>query len=186
MDNLDDLVAQIPMDQVAGALGVDREEAERAVRSSLPALVAGMKANADDPAGAASLGEALGQHRFQLQNNVDLLDVDADDGDKIVQHVFGEQRAQVVDRLGGLGGLGGTGDGSGLIAKLLPILAPIVMAWLAKRVSGAAPQAPEAPGSQGDAPFGGGGLGDILGGLLGGEGGGLGDLLGGLLGGGRR
>jgi hypothetical protein len=91
-----------------------------------------------------------------------------------------------VSRLGGLGDLGGSGgDMSGLVAKLLPILAPIVMSFLAKKfLKGGA----GAPGSSS-----GGGLGDLLGGLLGGSGqggqggqGALGDLLGGLLGGGRR
>lgn len=46
------------------------------------------------------------------------------------------------------------------------MLAPLVMAWLAKRVGGAV-----GGGGAGHAAFGGkgGGLGDILGGLLGGE-----------------
>jgi hypothetical protein len=172
------------MDQVARQLGVDEQTAERATRQALPALLAGMHANAEDPAGAASLASAVGQHDDALlDGGVNLEQIDTNDGDKIVGNVFGDNRDQVVNRLGGLGNLGGSGgDMRDLVAKLLPILAPIVMSYLAKRfLKGGG----GAPGSSS-----GGGLGDLLGGLLGGSGqggqGGLGDLLGGLLGGGRR
>ncbi len=59
------------------------------------------------------------------------------------------------------------------------MLAPIVMSYLARRLG---------QGGSGTGAQSGGGLGDLLGGLLGGAGqsGGLGDLLGGLLGQGRR
>jgi hypothetical protein len=139
-----------------------------------------MAANAEDPAGAASLTEALGQHVDDAADGgVDLGQVDTADGEKIVHHVFGDNEGAVVNQLGGLGGLGG-----GLVAKVLPLLAPLVMGFLAKSVLGKG-------GGGGDAasarP---GGLGDVLGGLLGaGEGGGLGglgDVFGGLLGAGRK
>ena len=84
--------------------------------------------------------------------------MDADDGDKIVGNVFGSQRDQVVNQLGSQGG----GD-SGLIGKLLPLLAPIVMSYLAKQMSSRSTQG-----------GGGGGLTDILGSVLGGGGGGKG------------
>lgn len=189
---IDELVEQVPIDRVAGQLGVDRETAERAIRQVLPALVGGMEANAQDPAGAASLFGAIGQHDGGLLDRLDDLDrVDTADGGRIVSHVFGANEDGVVNQLGGLGA------GSGLVRKLLPILAPIVMAWLAKKLQG-----------QGGGAASAGGLGDLLGSILGGAmggassgagqgqgsasggqgglGGTLGDLLGGLLGAGRR
>ena len=180
MSSIDELVSQIPIGQVASQLGVDEAQAEQAVRYALPALVSGMAANAEDPAGAASLNEALGQHIDDAADGgVDIGQVDTTDGEKIVHHVFGDNEGAVVNQLGGLGGLGGD-----LFAKLLPLLAPLVMGFLAKSVLGKG-------GSGNDtASAGPGGLGDVLGGLLGGgEGGGLGglgDVLGGLLGGGRK
>ena len=181
--DINDLLSQIPMSQLAQQLGVDEQTAEQATRQALPALLGGMQANAQDPAGAASLSEALGQHDDNLlDGGVDFRQVDTVDGDKIVTNVFGDNREQVVNQLGGFGG--GSG-GSNLIAKLLPMLAPIVMSYLAKQFSkrsGATATASTTGGSAG-------GLEDLLGGLLGGQGGqagGLGDLLGGLLGGGRR
>ena len=180
MTIVDDLLSQIPMAQLAGRLGVDQQTAEQATRQALPALVSGMHANAQNPDGARSLQEAIGQHDNDLlTGGVDVNQVDTADGDKIVQHVFGGTQGQVVDQLGGIGGAGG----SDLISKLLPMLAPIVMSYLARRVS---------PGAGGTVPAtgagGSGGLGDVLGGLLGGAGqsGGLGNVLGGLLGQGRR
>jgi hypothetical protein len=170
---VDDLLSQIPIDQLAGRLGVDHATAEDAVRKALPALLGGMEANAQDPAGAASLQNAVGEHDAGLlEHGIDLDRVDTGDGEKIVGNVFGGNRDQVVSRLGGAPG---SADGS-LISKLLPLLAPIVMAYLAKQFQ-----------QRGATSGGGGGLEDLLGGVLGGgAGGGLGDLLGGLLGAGKR
>ncbi|MEZ0294783.1 MAG: DUF937 domain-containing protein [Solirubrobacteraceae bacterium] len=180
MASIDEVLAAIPMDRLAAQLGVDPATAEQASRQALPALLGGMEANAQDPAGAASLGKAIGSHDAGLvEGGVDLDQVDTDDGDKIVGNVFGGQRDQVVNQLGNQGG----GD-SGLIAKLLPLLAPIVMSYLAKQMSSRS--------TQGGGTGGGGGLTDILGSVLGGGGGkgagglDLGSVLGGLLGGGKR
>ena len=62
MSAVDDILADIPMDQLAAQLGVDEATAEAATRQAIPALLGGMQANAEDPAGAASLAGALGDH----------------------------------------------------------------------------------------------------------------------------
>jgi hypothetical protein len=171
MATIDDLIAQIPMDQLARQLGVESKEAEELTRQALPALVGGMEANAREPGGERSLAEAIGQHDDDLlEGGVNLDQVDTDDGQKIVGHVFGDKRDQVISRLGGEGN-------ESMMSRLLPLLAPLVMSFLAKRAGG---------GSAGAGSAGGGGIGDLLGGLLGGGSGGLEDLLGGLLGGGRK
>ena len=181
--DLNELISQLPVDQLAEQLGVTPEEAKKLSKESVGALVAGMQANAKDPGGAQSLTEALGQHSGDaLGGLTDLSAVDTDDGDKIVNHVFGDQREAVVNKLGETEGGGGAG---GMFAKLLPMLAPVVLGYLAKSMAGKS----GAPASGETADAGGGGLGDMLGGLLGGGegaegGGGLSDMLGGLLGGG--
>src|SRR3954454_8694937 len=186
MSAVEDILSQIPLGQLAGQLGVNEQEAEQAARTALPALLGGIQANTEDPGGASSFSQAVQQHDPSLvEGGVDLNQVDPNDGQKIVNHVFGAQQGQVVQQLGGVGG------GSGLIQKLLPILAPIVMAYLAKQLTGATSNV----GADG-------GLGGLLGGLLGGVLGGggaqapqqrqqqggpdLGSILGGLLGGGTR
>jgi hypothetical protein len=190
MSAIDEIIGLIPMDQLAGQLGVDPATAEAAARQALPTLIGGMQANASG-GGEASLAEAVGQHDPSLvEGGVDLGQVDESDGSKIVGHVFGANHDAVVDQLGGLPG----GGGSSLVRRLLPILAPIVMSYLARRLLGGRGGATAAAATGGA----GGGLGDvlgqILGGALGGSGGGsgsaggidLGSILGNLLGAGRR
>lgn len=193
MSAVEDILSQIPLGQLAGQLGVDPQTAENAVRSALPALLGGIHANAQDPAGAASLAQAVQQHNpALLDGGVNLNQVDTNVGQQIVGHIFGAQQGQVTQQLGGIGGAGG----EALIQRLLPILAPIVMAYLAKQLMGGLGGTANAGAAAGAGA--GGGIGGMLGGLLGSVLGGggtaspapggvdLGSLLGGLLGGGRR
>ena len=192
MSAVDEILSQVDLNQLAQQVGADPAEVEQAARTALPALLGGLDANASDPAGAASLTEALGQHDGSLiDGGVDLAQVDPAEGEKIAHHIFGDNQDQVLNQLGGVGG----GASKGIVAKLIPILAPIVLSWLAKKVlgGGRAGGAATSP----SAGAGGGGLGDILGQVLGGatkgtQSGGvntgsiISDVLGGLLGGGRR
>ena len=47
MSAVDDILADIPMDQLAAQLGVDQATAEQAARQAIPALLGGMQANAE-------------------------------------------------------------------------------------------------------------------------------------------
>lgn len=215
MTQLDDILTQIPLDQIAASLGVDRATAEAATRTALPALLGGLEANAADPAGAASLAGAIGQHDATALG-AGLDQIDTEDGQKIVHNIFGDNTDGVISALGSTN----AGRSPDLMSQLLPMLAPIVMAFLASRMaggglgsilgggSGAAPSGrSQDAGSAGGGLFpgaagggsGGGGLADILGGMLGGGAGGsgsagggaglddlLGGVLGGMLGGGKR
>jgi hypothetical protein len=183
MSDVDEILSSLPIDKIAAQVGEDPKAVEDAAAAAIPALLGGLDANATDPAGAASLLEAIGQH---ADKSTDPADIDPADGEKAAAHIFGGNQEQVVNQLAG------TGVSSTLVKKLLPILAPIVLSWLASRVLGGKGGAA--------APSGGGGLGDILGevlkGAVQGGGGGRGsvpnagsiisDVLGGLLGGGRR
>lgn len=184
MSEIDDVLANLPLDDLASRLGSSPAEVEEATRVALPALLGGLGANAQDPAGAGSIAQALGQHSPGLiDGGVNLDEVDATDGDAITGHIFGGQREELVSRLGGVSG----GANSDLMRRLLPILAPIVLSYLARQLGGR---------SGGSAPSGGAVqdvLGSILGGMTkgaGGSGGSAGsiltDILGGVLGGGRR
>ncbi len=204
MTELQDILGRIPVDQIAGMLGTDRETAQAAVEAAVPTLLAGLHNNAQAPEGAASLESALSQHHDGLvDGGVDAAQVDTADGEKIVDHVFGGRQDQVASQLAGTAQLGGVG--SDLVRSLLPMLAPIVMSYLANKVLGGRGQGGGALGGGAgggqDAGAGAGGidLGGILGGILGGAGGGLGgaggaggaggglgDILGGILGGGQQ
>lgn len=158
-----------------------------------------MNANAHRSQSEATslLGALVKDHDGSMLDGDDIADrVDPDEGRKIVGHVFGDNTDGVVNRLGAK-----TGSAS-LVENLMPLLAPMVMAWLSRKLGGAMAGGNQAPTSSGGlggilgemlggAADGGGGLDDLLGGLLGGgsspsgeaTGGGLSDILGGMLGG---
>jgi hypothetical protein len=133
---------------------------------------------------------------------VDLGQVDSDDGAKIVRNVFGDNatssattRTRSSTRSAASAMARAADSTRGSSDKALPILAPLVLAFLAKSFGGRGQGAQGGGGGLSDilggllggGSGGGGGLGDIVGGIVGcGGGGGLGDVLGGLLGGGKR
>lgn len=127
----DQLMKAIPTDQIAAQLGEDPQATRRAVQASLPALLGGLTANAQSQGGAQSLLEALGKHQDGLADDIAVDRIDTADGEKIVGHVFGNNTDGIVNQLGGLGGAGT----SNLVKRLLPILAPIVLSWLAKQLT---------------------------------------------------
>ncbi len=168
---VNEILSGIDLNALAGAVGATPAEVEQVAAVAVPTLLGSFQANAADPEGEASLLGALKHHTGEL--NYD--EIDTEDGRKILGHAF----ANDPQRLAGL-----AGQDSGLLAKLLPILAPIVLNWLANQFLGGGQQASRQQSSGGDV------IGDLLGGLLGGgqtqqSGGGLGDLIGGLLGGGQ-
>ncbi|MDO5494801.1 MAG: DUF937 domain-containing protein [bacterium] len=159
MVDFTDLLSRLPIDRIAAQLGEDRDQTYQAASAAIPALLGGMKANAEDPNGAASLMSALQDH----QRDVDELDVDqvdTEDGQKIVRNVFGENTDAVVNQFSGMGFSGG------LVGKLLPMLAPFVLGWLSKNIFGSGRQQAPAPAPR-QQESGGGGLGDLLGGIFG-------------------
>src|SRR5918997_1099719 len=155
MSATEEILANIPLRDLAAQLGVDEATAEAATRQAIPALLGGMQANAADPAGAASLAGALDDHPSDLvDGGVNLNQVDTNDGQKIVGNIFGANTGQVAQTLGA-----NVGQQAGLIQKLLPILAPIVLAYLSKRFAGTSQS-----GGSGNV------LTDLLGSMLGGGG----------------
>jgi hypothetical protein len=188
MAALDDLFAQIPVQDIANKLGEDQGEVNNAIRTLVPALVGGLAQNVQaDDIDSSDLEAAVAEQGTSglLDGGVSVDQVDENQGDQFVAKIFGGNDSNTV-----ASALAGGGAGSsGLLQKLLPILAPIVLAYIGKQFSqrSAAPAGGAAAQAQ---SAGGGGLGDILGGVLGGAGGGagggnnpLGSILGSVLGG---
>ena len=189
MSALDDILGALPADAISQQVGASPDDVRAAAAAVLPALLGGLQANASDPSGADSILEALGQHQDDLlSGGADLSAINESDGQAITNHIFGDREEDVVNRLGEVPAMGGSGMGGALVKKLLPILAPMVLSWLAKQVlggaggggglggGGAAPQradtAPSLPGSTGGAAGGPGSLDDMLRDVLGGATGG--------------
>ncbi|MFB7251354.1 DUF937 domain-containing protein [Microbacterium sp. NPDC056234] len=174
---LDDILKQVPIDDIAAKLGVSPDEAKKAVEEGGAVLLTGLAKNAESSEGSAAIQKALQKHGGATPAKVD--DIDQADGDKIVEHVLGDKQTEVTTKLTESKETAGIDFG-----KLLPILAPIVMNLIANATQSKS----DKTGASGEAS--GGGLGDIIGGILGGgaqggTGGGidLGGILGGLFGG---
>ena len=183
--NLSELLSgplgQSVINNVSSQLGMNKAEASSAVGVAVPAILAGLTKNSQSAQGAESLNKALeSKHDGSLLDNLSSMfqnqpSAVQQDGNGILEHIFGKNKLAVEK---------GVAQKSGLslekVRPLLAMLAPIVMAYVGKQKR----QTNTASG----------GLGDLLGGLLGGggasakktSGGGLLDAVAGMLGGGQK
>jgi len=127
-----------PIRQLSGQLGIDPGQANQAVAAALPMLMGALGRNSAQPQGAEALFGAL--QRDHAGGGLDLggllgavLGGGASrqtDGAAILGHILGGGQPRAAQALGQ-----GTGLDSGQAMKLLAMLAPIVMSFLAKRSS---------------------------------------------------
>ena len=182
MAGLDDLFNQIPVADIAAKLGADQGEVSPAIQTLVPTLLGTLQENVQaddiDSTHLESAVVAEGQSDL-LTGGVNVDQIDQGQGNQLIASLFGgNDTNQVASALSGAGAGGGD-----LIKRLLPMLAPIVLAYVGKQFS----QKNAGAGAQAQAS--GGGMGDILGSILGGAGGGgaagnpLGSILGSVLGG---
>ncbi len=174
--DLENLVDNLPIEGIAQMLGVDASAVEQATAVALPELLQGLATNAATPGGAASLAEALGEHDGRGQVFVE--DVDVEDGKKIVRHVLGNDPDSAAEALSAKA----QGADQSVLAKLLPVVAPLLLGYLA---GGYGKEKRRQPQTSNTSDL----LGTLLGTLLGGGStpqrgnlGGAGDLLGSILG----
>ena len=145
------------MQQIGQQLGTGQAQTAGAVAAALPMILGAMGRNTGQAGGADALCGALGRDHSGGGGIADILGA-----------VLGGQQSRQTDGLGQLGhifgdqlpraqaGLGqATGLGNDKAQMLLKILAPIVMAYLAKRMFGGGQQSAQAASPQV--------LGDILG-----------------------
>lgn len=140
---------------ISQELNLDESQAKSALGSALPVLLAGLTKNAQTSDGAASLNTALESKHdgsifdnlSQFQNGAGLSSM-MQDGQGILGHIFGGKKTDVEDGISKRSGLNKADT-----AKFLAILAPLVMGYLGKKKR--------------ETNTTGGGLGDLLGGILG-------------------
>ena len=139
MSLTDDLLSQLqgaPLQQVSQQLGIDSQQASGAISAALPLLMGALGNNAAKPQGAEALFGAL-------QNNHSGLDIGsvlgavmgggnspAANGAGILGHIFGGNQDRAETGLAQATGLSPSSS-----SQLLKILAPIVMAYIAQRMS---------------------------------------------------
>ncbi len=113
--------------QLASAIGADEGAMGPLISAALPAILGGLANNAKSPAGAASLSNALNEHNDSVFGDLGSI-LTGGPGEAILGHVLGQKRAPVEQKLAGQ-----TGVDLSMITKLLPLLAPLVMGYLAKQ-----------------------------------------------------
>jgi hypothetical protein len=152
-----DILAQVGGLQSMGReLGICAAPAAGGAEALLPAILGGFKSQAQaHPAGLDGLGGLLEQLGGGLLDNVLAPQpTDVGRGNDVLGQIFGSPE---VSRTVAGGAAAQSGLDAGLLKKMLPLLAMLVAGYLSRQQAGPPPQAPA-----------GGGLGDLLGGLLGG------------------
>ena len=134
LDLLADHVSGDNIGQMASAIGADPAQTQKAVSAALPALLTALNRQTNSTEGAGNLASALERdHDGSLLDHLGgflsgQLSGKNADGGGILDHVLGGQRPEVEQ---------GVAQASGLdmsqVSKLLPLLAPIVMAALGRR-----------------------------------------------------
>ncbi|WP_170223086.1 DUF937 domain-containing protein [Nonomuraea turkmeniaca] len=127
-DELLEQLGEPGVEQVAGMLGTDPDQARDVVQAVTGIIVGGLARNAQHPDGAEALRAALEDHVDADPFNGDVASLTRD-GHSILGHVLGgqgtEQAAAGLARLAGID--------TGAVMKLLPLIAPMVMFLLADR-----------------------------------------------------
>ena len=122
--------------QVAGSFNLDEGQAGAAISKLLPALTQGMKRNVEQPSGLESLLGALqgGNHsRYVEQPEAVTRAETIQDGNAILGHLLGSKDVsrQVAARAAEQ-----TGVDSGVLKKMLPMVAAMAMGSLSKESQG--------------------------------------------------
>ena len=142
-----DLLGQLqgqPLADISHQLGLSPSQTEGAVSAALPLLLGALGRNASQPQGAEALFGALQRDHAGLDIGSVLGSVlgGGGQGGSILGHVLGSRQQNAAQGLGAA-----TGLGQGQASSLLQMLAPLVMAYLAKRMfagggdgAGASPQ----------------------------------------------
>jgi hypothetical protein len=133
MSITDDLFSRLQdghISRIGEQLGISQSQAQSAVAAALPLLVGALGRNAQQPQGANSLFNALGRHAgVGVGSAVDAALGGDDQGSSILGHIFGRHEPTAAQGLGTATGLGNAKAGA-----LLRLLAPVVMAYLAKKM----------------------------------------------------
>jgi hypothetical protein len=154
-----DILAQTGgLQSMARELGVSEAQAATGAEALLPAILGGLKKQTQaQPAGLGGLGDLLGQlgGGGLLDNVLSPQPTDVSQGNDVLGQIFGSKD---VSRTVAQNASSQSGLDPALLRQMLPMLAMLVTGFMAKQQGAAQPDAAPA----------GGGLGDLLGGLLGG------------------
>lgn len=130
----DDLISQVlgpnTLQAIAGQLGAPTGQTASAVGVALPLLLGALGRNASQPGGAEAIHAAVRNEHSGLDLGTVLAGVlgGGGDGGAILGHVLGQRQGNATTAVSQASGLG-----TDQAAKLMAMLAPLVMAWLGNR-----------------------------------------------------
>jgi hypothetical protein len=131
---VNDQISGPRLTQLSQQLGLSEQQTQQALPAALAALTGAMAQNAAQPQGAQQLSNALAKdHDGSLLDSLDGFLGGANPGAlgagaSILGHIFGGRQPQVAGNLGR-----STGLDPQTMARLLAMLAPIVLAYLGRR-----------------------------------------------------
>ena len=134
MNIMDLFAGQLDNQKVIKQLGktanAKPSQVKKLVQLGMPTLLQALNRNASSPDGANALAGALDQHQEDPVDDIEgfLKQVDTNDGDKILQHVFSSNNNRVQQNLAQ-----NTGLAKGQVTGLLTQLAPLIMGVLGKQ-----------------------------------------------------
>ncbi|MBG9979885.1 DUF937 domain-containing protein [Facklamia sp. DSM 111018] len=116
---------------LADKAGLDMADFGRIAAVGLPAILSAINKNNQSDRGLESFDQALNKHEDVKQyDSLDQLtqNVDPQDGDKILGHVFADKQTNIIDRIADTLGL--TPEA---VKRALIVIAPLVLKYLADR-----------------------------------------------------
>lgn len=132
---LGSMTSQQSTENLSQKTGLSTAQILKIAAIALPILLKYMTKNAQSQDGAQSLLGALMQHKNQHSMAEQLGGADAEDGKKIIGHIFGENTDGVINQLAGE-----TGADAGQISSLLSNMAPALMSALSAATDTASAQ----------------------------------------------
>ncbi len=140
--------------QMGKAVGLGETDTKNILERVLPAVTRGLKNNASSESGLESLMSALnrGSHQRYLEQPETLRKPESIlEGNAILGHIFGSKD---VSRNVASHAAKQTGQDTGIIKKLLPMVAAAAMGALSKQTNGGTAPSASMSGSQNDSPLG--------------------------------
>ena len=121
------LFNQNTMEELAVDTKAEPKQVEQLTKLAIPTMLEALRKNASDEEGKQSLDRALDDHQEDPSDLLGFLKgADQEDGDKILNHMFGNNREQVTNNLAKNSGLD-----LGTVINLLTKYAPMILSLLA-------------------------------------------------------
>ncbi len=147
---LEDLAGALGGDsvgQLAKLFGADSDSIGKGVAAALPMLLGGLAQNTRSDEGAGALFNALGNdHDGSILDSLGSVFGDSPwatqqanrHGQSILGHIFGNNTPRVEQQVQQTSGLSGA-----VVRQLLPLLAPVVLGYIGKKMRGEGAEAPQ-------------------------------------------